>query len=92
MCMKILNNTDWYRPIKLETITLFNEEFYILVDRALNNNIISNQLWKFIPTSFPVIPTFYSLPKIHKNKMDPPGRPIVSGNESITENLSKVVD
>lgn len=88
MCIKILNNTDWYKPIKVETITRFNEEFYILVDRALNNNIITNQLWKFVRTPFPVIPTFYSLPKIHKNRTDPPGRPIVSGNGSITENLS----
>lgn len=32
------------------------------------------------------------LPKIHKNLENPPGRPIISGNESITEPASKFVD
>jgi hypothetical protein len=36
--------------------------------------------------------TFYHLPKVHKNKENPPGRPIVSGIGGPTEKLSKLVD
>ncbi len=32
------------------------------------------------------------LPKVHKNLENPPGRPIISGNDSITEPCSKYVD
>lgn len=71
---------------------MFNEDFYMLVDSALYNNVISKQLWDFVRTPFPKIATFYGLLKIHKNSVDPPGRPIVSGNGAITENFSKVVD
>ena len=38
---------------------------------------------------------FYQLLKVHKSYPEgslPPGRPIISGNDSLTENLSKFVD
>ena len=35
---------------------------------------------------------FYILLKIHKNKQNPPGRPIVSANSHPTENISQFVD
>ena len=35
---------------------------------------------------------FYMLPKIHKRKVNPPGRPIVSGNGCPTERISQLVD
>lgn len=35
---------------------------------------------------------FYILPKIHKNLEKPPGRPIMSANNHITERLSEYVD
>ncbi|CAJ0968801.1 unnamed protein product [Ranitomeya imitator] len=35
---------------------------------------------------------FYLLPKLHKNALDPPGHPIVSGNESLTEIICKIID
>ena len=37
-------------------------------------------------------PIFYMLPKIHKNKQNPPGRPIVSSINGPTEKLSQLVD
>ena len=38
------------------------------------------------------ISVFYHLPKVHKNKHNPPGRPIISGCGGPTEKLSKLVD
>ena len=35
---------------------------------------------------------FYLFPKIHKNKIPPPGRPIVSANECPSERISQFVD
>ena len=35
---------------------------------------------------------FYMLPKIHKTKINPPGRPIVSGNGCPTERISQFID
>ncbi|CAJ0927082.1 unnamed protein product [Ranitomeya imitator] len=40
----------------------------------------------------PRLPTLYLIPKIHKNAMDPPGRPIVSGNGVLCEVVTMVID
>lgn len=66
-------------------------EFYGLVDEAFYNNIIPKSVWEFIRINNPTIPTFYALPKIHK---EGPlrGRPIISGNNSLTESASRLVD
>ena len=40
----------------------------------------------------PRTPHFYTLPKIHKRKDNPPGRPIVSSNRAPTERISAFVE
>ncbi|XP_073460898.1 uncharacterized protein [Aquarana catesbeiana] len=92
MCMDILQNHEWYRPIPKSLLDKFTHDFYTLVDTAFQYNAISKQLWEFIRTSHPKEATFYALPKLHKQKKKPPGRPIISGCGSLTENLSRVVD
>lgn len=92
MCMKILTNCDWYRPVGPDVGQAFNNKFYALVDEAFQNKVISKQTLDFIRTPHPRLATFYSLPKIHKHTSDPPGRPIISGSCAITENLSRLVD
>lgn len=37
-------------------------------------------------------PTFCSLSNVHKNNIDPPGHPIISGNGSIAENVCCLID
>lgn len=73
-------------------IDKFEKEFYSFIDNAYIDKVIDKQIWDFVQTPYPVIPTFYSLPKEHKNKIPSPGRPIVSGCGSLTENLSKFID
>ncbi|CAJ0951789.1 unnamed protein product [Ranitomeya imitator] len=45
---------------------------------ALDYGIINNSIKQYLLVEFPVIPTFYLLPKVHKIPSAPPGRPIVS--------------
>lgn len=92
MCMKILSNKDWYKLIPRLLIEKFDKEFYSLVDSAYLYNTINKQTWDYIRASHSSISTFYSLPKIHKDKEHPPGRPIVSGRGGLTENLSRFID
>ena len=40
----------------------------------------------------PCTARFYMLPKLHKNKLPPPGHPVISGNNSPTERISQLVD
>uniref|UniRef100_A0A803KCG6 Reverse transcriptase domain-containing protein n=1 Tax=Xenopus tropicalis TaxID=8364 RepID=A0A803KCG6_XENTR len=63
-----------------------------LINDAFRDLLISEQEKSFLLVDNPRVATFYLLPKIHKNKVKPPGRPIVSGNGNLTENTSKYVD
>lgn len=54
--------------------------------------LIDQVMYDVLNTKYPREATFYALPKIHKKLSSPPGRPIISGIGSLTENASKLVD
>ena len=69
--------------------------FYTKTDNMLKNNYITKQEYNCLTENLdnPRTHLFYGLPKIHKIfDLFPPLRPIVSGFDFCTCNLSKVVD
>ncbi len=62
------------------------------LDTLVTKKEISPQTRDFLLDYKARTPEFYMLPKIHKNKNPPPGRPIISGNNSPTERISQLVD
>ena len=63
-----------------------------LITSMLENNEISQQCAKYLLEGDTCTSIFYMLPKIHKNKSNPPGRPIVSSVGCPTERISQFVD
>jgi hypothetical protein len=59
---------------------------------ALDQFWIAEKNRDFLITPHPVCAAYYGLPKIHNKLSDPPLRPIVSDNDSLTEPLSQFVD
>lgn len=92
MCFEVLNNSIWHRPIPLMIIDGFTNEFRELCTSAFWKGFIDKDTLNFLITKHPRTPTFYTLTKTHKNIHHPPGRPIVSGIGSLTDNASKFVD
>lgn len=87
-----LGDVNSYMPLHSDPTTRFNDEIKRVLKKALSDSIVDEKTYKYLLQSNPVRPVFYTLPKIHKRLNDPPGRPIVSGNQSLTEPLSKFVD
>lgn len=92
MCHNILNNSERYRRIPMETVAQFEQEYKQLIYTAYMDTLIDQKTHEFHNISFPGEPIFYTIPKIHKNLEIPPGRPIESGIGAITENASTFVD
>lgn len=68
------------------------ELLVILLTHARNSEWITDSEMKYMTVEHPSVATFYLLPKVHKPPFDnPPGRPIISGNGTLTEPASKFV-
>ena len=53
---------------------------------------ISQSTCNYLTTDIDRTQQFYLLPKIHKDPLIPPGRPVVSGSGGPTEKISQFVD
>lgn len=91
--MADLGNDKFYKVVQKD----FTEEFRI----KLNDMIKDLAEKEEIPQDVPKLllneelcktPQIYFLPKIHKGKLPPPGRPIASGNNCPSEKISTYVD
>ncbi len=49
---------------------------------------ITKQEFAFMKVDYPITAVIYILPKIHKDLINPPGRPIISRIVSLTEKIS----
>ena len=90
--MRQLTDNKFYKKCEKD-LTI---EHYSLVQELIlemfNKKIISEQTYQFLSTGGKRTSIFYLLPKIHKNLLNPPGRPIVSSVDCSTERISMMMD
>jgi hypothetical protein len=60
-----------------------------ILTEAKENNYIPDNEFKLI---FNDSMAYFYLPEVHKNPENHLGRPVISGNESLTEPISKYID
>ena len=81
-----------YKPLIKDPTEEFRFIIRIVVQEGLVSGYITDQIAKFLIKDYPRVPVFYILPKIHKPGFPPPGRPIVSGSNSILEPLAQYLN
>ena len=94
-CELLLNDREFYEKLDANPTLIYTKEVKQKIDDMLKNNYITKQEYNYLTENLenPRTPLFYGLPKIHKIfDLFPPLRPIVSGFDSCTCNLSKFVD
>ena len=86
--MRQLENREYSEHLLSNPIEQMKTE---LVEKLLQNEEwISQKEHDFLFCNSPRIPSFYM--QVCKNLENPPGRPVISGNESVTEPASQFVD
>lgn len=86
-------NTRHYERIYSNPLPEMKRQFDILIKEAYELGTINDNEFGFLTVEHPVVAAFYFLPKVHKEPKDnPPGRPIVSGNGTLTEPATKYID
>ena len=91
-CYHQLNDSKFYRKLQKDTTHHIEKPIkHRLKDMMIDNEIDEETCNYSLPCrSHPA--RFYILPKIHKDKDNPPGRPIVSATSQPTEQISQFVD
>ena len=88
---ELLCDTTYYEKLTYDPTSDIGKSIDSYIDHLLNKGHISSSLANFLrPPKPPRTPVFYGLPKIHNPGT--PLRPIVSANESPTENISAFID
>lgn len=60
-----------------------------LINRANTDGIPNNREKRYLVPDTPVMPVLYWVPKVNKNSSKPPGRPILSGTNSLFSRLGE---
>lgn len=88
----ILGDSSTYSPIYSDPTTSFKRSLTELVNEVYSLGILDKKEHSFLVPLAPQIPTIYYLPKVHKDPVNPPGHPIISGIDSVTSRIREFVD
>uniref|UniRef100_A0A8C5MZ48 Reverse transcriptase domain-containing protein n=1 Tax=Leptobrachium leishanense TaxID=445787 RepID=A0A8C5MZ48_9ANUR len=91
-CVRQLSDNNTYKIMKKDPTSDMKITLMALLNEGRINNILNKKEYEYLSINHPKIPTFYILPKLHKNRENPPGRPIISGIGSISSRLSEYID
>ncbi len=89
---KHLSNQKFYRQLIYSLTVHHTKLVNDLIDELQNKQSIFEETASYLQIKKPRTACIYFNPKIHKLKNSPPGRPIVSANNSCTERISGFVD
>ncbi|XP_069615983.1 uncharacterized protein [Ranitomeya imitator] len=89
---KQLNMAHCYRRLTVNPLENYKMELDQILKLAKEDGIITTKMMEGLMVEFPIVPTFYLTPKVHKDTTNPPGRPIVSGIGSLTEKICRYID
>lgn len=92
MCKRIPSNQAWHEKISSSCIAQKPTEFCKIINQACLCDKIGQETCEYIRVQNSKTTTFYELPKTHKYLKSPPGRPIVSEINSLTERASRLVN
>ncbi|KAM4048903.1 uncharacterized protein ACNLHF_019489 [Anomaloglossus baeobatrachus] len=83
-----LNDTATYQKIPSDPVFKIQQRIQNFLSIHLDKGTIDQTTRTFLTKLHPITPVFYTLPKIHKSLINPPGRPIVASTESVLSPLS----
>ena len=91
-CFLQLNNPKFYKQLPKDITHQAEDRIRICLKRLLIDDEIEEDTYNYLVLHCSRPARFYILPKIHKNRDNPPSRPIISASSHPTERISEFVD
>lgn len=89
---KLLEDRETYQILNKDPMLVYKDELHWLIEEGKSGNILTKKEASYLDPFFCKTPIIYCLPKIHKDMINPPGRPIVNGIDSISSWLGQYID
>lgn len=90
--IRLIGDSTTYEKLSRDPLLEYKTSLKQLLDRAIENKIITEKEYQFLYKQYPHTSHFYHIPKIHKDLSDPPRRPIIVGIDSLMSNLGCYID
>ncbi|CAJ0946809.1 unnamed protein product, partial [Ranitomeya imitator] len=90
--IRLLSDPITYKKLRYDPTTQYIIKLSALAYKGKSKGILDTKEYHYILNKNPSKAVFYHIPKIHKDQTHPPGRPIISGINNLTANLSRYVD
>lgn len=74
-CLRQLSDDTFYKRLSSDPTQLFKESVYNTLDHFFQVGEITKKELDFLKIEHPIIPTFYTLPKVHKSLKKKPWPP-----------------
>ena len=87
-----LADTSFYAALDYDPTESFTLEINTFITKMFKDAEIGKRCFQYLLNTHSRPGRFYLLPKIHKNVLPPPGRPIISAIGSPTEKISEFLD
>ena len=87
-----LADTSFYAALDHDPTESFTLEINTFITKMFKDAEIGKRCFQYLLNTHSRPGRFYLLPKIHKNVLPPPGRPIISAIGSPTEKISEFLD
>lgn len=81
-----------HKKLEKDTTIQYNNELTALVEFGYRSRVLTMKEKKYFAPSCTSIPIIYTIPKIHKDPLNPPARPIVNGIQSVTSWMGQHLD
>lgn len=88
--LRLLNNKNTYSHLFCNSLKSFREELSNIVDNA--DGIVLKMEKGFLLRDHYMDPYLYTLRKIHKDPMNPPGSPTIAGINGLSSEPSDYID
>ena len=87
-----LTDMNVYEKMEGDPVTATNKKIRKVLDNMIRKKEINEKLADYLFIKRPQLGKFYLLSKIHKRTPSVPGRPVISNNSTVTENISAFLD
>ena len=87
-----LSDQKYYLKLDTDITLKYKSKVNTIVQELFDTKQITEKTYLYLMEGGTRTSVFYMLPKIHKQRDNPPGRPIISSVDCPTENISQVID